>query len=165
MIVVVFYPCDGTQWDLKSNLCGYANCYLVYNKILATFDWGVNNGLPIVVIILANIALVVRVVKQKRRRHQQHVSRRKQRRMTLQLLMISSLYLIAWLPSLVIRLGQQIISPNFLAQFQLDYALDLIYLVCLLLPWICLRLLPEFTKWIWKHLHCQKIPLNAVRPI
>jgi len=164
MIVIVLYPCDGTQWDFSSNLCGYANCYFVYNKILATFDLGVNHGLSIVVIILANIALVVRVVKQKRRRQQQ-ISRRQQRRLTLQLLSISSLYLIAWLPNLVIGIGQQLISRSFLAQVELDYALDLIYLVCLFLPWICLQLLPEFTKWIRKKLHCKDIARNAVRPI
>jgi hypothetical protein len=37
---IVFYPCDGTQWDSTSNLCGYANCYLLYNKVLSTFDCG-----------------------------------------------------------------------------------------------------------------------------
>jgi hypothetical protein len=49
--------------------------------------------------------------------------------MTLQLLRISSPYLIAWLPSLIIGLGQKIISPIFFAQLQSDYALDLIYLM------------------------------------
>jgi hypothetical protein len=164
MIVIVLYPCDGTQWDFTSNLCGNADCYLLYNQILATFGWGFNNGLPIIIIILANIALIVRVVKQKHRRQQQ-ISKWQQRRMTLQLICISSLYLIAWLPSLVIGVGQQLISPSFLAQVQSDYTFDLIYLVCLLLPWICLRLLPEFTKWIRKQLHCREIARNAVRPI
>jgi hypothetical protein len=164
MIVIVFYPCDGTQWDFTSNLCGYANCYLEYDKVLGTFDWGVNNGLPIVIIILANIALVVRVIKQKRRRQQHPNSRKNQRRMTLQLLRISSLYLISWLPSLIIGVGQQLISPNFLAELQSDYALDLIYLVCLFLPWVSLRLLPECTKWIRKQMHCGRTPRNIVRP-
>jgi hypothetical protein len=147
-----------------SNLCGYANCYLEYDKVLGTFDWGVNNGLPIVIIILANIALVVRVIKQKRRRQQHPNSRKNQRRMTLQLLRISSLYLISWLPSLIIGVGQQLISPNFLAELQSDYALDLIYLVCLFLPWVSLRLLPECTKWIRKQMHCGRTPRNIVRP-
>jgi hypothetical protein len=81
--------------------------------------------------------------------------------MTLQLRLISSLYMFAWLPNLIIEVGQQVISPSFLATFQLDYALDLIYLVCLLLPWICLRLLPEFTKWIWKQVCCREIARNT----
>ncbi|CAF0765959.1 unnamed protein product [Adineta steineri] len=164
MAVIIFYPCNGTQWDFKNNLCGYANCYLVYDRILSTFDWGINNGLPIVVIILANIILVIRIIKQKHRHHQ-HISIRKQRRMALQLLSISSLYLIAWLPSLLIGLGQQLISATFLAQFQLDYALDLIYLVCLLLPWICIRLLPGYTVWMRNQWHHVTVVHNRIRPI
>jgi hypothetical protein len=42
--------------------------YLAYNQILATFVWIGNTGLPILVIILANIALVMKVIGQKYRR-------------------------------------------------------------------------------------------------
>jgi hypothetical protein len=147
LIIVVFYPCDGTQWDYSSNACGLANCYLVYNKVLATYDWAVDNGLPMIVIILANAALVVRVIRQKLRR-QGAVSWRKQRRMTLQLLSISSLYFIAWFPNLVIGLIQQLILPTFLIEIQMQYIFYLTYLVCLLVPWVCLGLFPEFIKWI-----------------
>lgn len=55
----------------------YANCYLAYDKILSTFDWRMNNGLPILVILLANIALIMRIIKQKRRQQHQRVYRRK----------------------------------------------------------------------------------------
>ena len=55
LIIVVFYPCDGTQWNFQSNVCGLANCYLIYNKVLGTFDWAVDNGLPIVIIIFGVI--------------------------------------------------------------------------------------------------------------
>ena len=103
LILVVFYPCDDTQWDYNSNVCGLANCYLVYSKVLGTYDWAVDNGLPVVIIIFANAALAVRVVRQKRRR-QQLVTWRKQRRMTLQLLSISCLYFFTWFPNLIIGL-------------------------------------------------------------
>ncbi len=66
MIIIVFYPCDGTQWDFTSNLCGYAYCYLVYNKALSMFNCEISDGLPIIIIILANIALLLRVVRQRR---------------------------------------------------------------------------------------------------
>jgi hypothetical protein len=135
LIIIVFDTCDGSQWVYTSNVCGYANCYLVYNKMLSSFAWAINNGLPTVIIFLANAVLVIRVVQQKRDR-QQLISWRKQRRMTLQLLAISSLYMIAWIPSLIAGVGQRIVSPTFLAQIQLDYLLDLIYVVCLYLPWV-----------------------------
>ncbi|UJR32679.1 hypothetical protein I4U23_020139 [Adineta vaga] len=164
---IIFYPCDGNQWDYTSNVCGYANCYLIYSKVLGTFDWAMNNGFPILIILLANLILIVRVIRQKRRR-QQTMSWKKQRLMTLQLFAISSLYLFAWLPSLNIGLIQQLSSSRFASQIQTNYTLDLIYLICLLLPWICLGLLPQFKKWIRKLFTCStsRNPThNIVQPI
>jgi hypothetical protein len=140
IIIIVFYPCDGTQWDFTSNGCGYAECYFLYNKVLSTVDWLINNGLPLVIIILANVTLVIRVINQKRRR-QQTIPWRKQRRLTLQLLLISCLYVFAWLPGFIIGICQELISSSFFAQIQTDYTTDMFYLVCLLLPWVCLGLL------------------------
>jgi hypothetical protein len=163
MIAIFFYPCDGTQWDFTASVCGYANCYLVYNKVLSTFDWAGNTGLSIIVICVANMTLIVRVIKQKLRR-QQLVTWKKQRRMALQMLGISSLYITSWLPALIVAVIQQLISPSFLAQIQADYIIDLIYLPCLLLPWACLSLLPELTKWLWKFLRCGILAGNVIRP-
>ncbi|CAF1066031.1 unnamed protein product [Adineta steineri] len=163
--IIVLYPCDGTQWDFTSKVCGYANCYLIYSKVLSTYDLAVNNGLPVVIILLANATLIIRVVRQKRRR-QRVITWKKQRRMTLQLFSISTLYLIAWLPCLFIGLVQQLSSPSFLADFQFNYALDLVYVIYLLLPWLCLGLLPEFRQWIWKKIHrWTTVRNNDVRPV
>jgi hypothetical protein len=147
VFVILLYPCDGTQWDFTSNGCGFADCYLVYAEVLGTFDWSVNNGMPMVINALANMVLLLRVVKQKRRR-QQRMIWRKQRHMTIQLLCVSSLYVIAWTPSLTVGLVQILVWPTFLAQIQTDYFIDLIYIVCLFLPWVYLGLLREFRKWI-----------------
>jgi hypothetical protein len=161
--LVVFYPCDGTQWDFTSNLCGLANCYLVYSKILGTADWAVDTGLPIVIILFANVALVVRFIQQKRRR-QQIISWQKQRRMTLQLLSISCLYLIAFLPSVIIGLVQQLGSPTFAVQIQSNFIIDLSYLICLFIPWVCLRMIPELTRWVLGRLRLQHRARNTVGP-
>jgi hypothetical protein len=103
MGTVVFYSCDDAQWNFTLSMCGDTICYLSNDKILSTFDWIVNTGLPIVIIILANASLVVRVIRQKYRR-QRIISWSKQKHMTWQLLSISSLYLIRWLPSIIIGL-------------------------------------------------------------
>ncbi|CAF1445886.1 unnamed protein product [Rotaria sordida] len=144
---IILYPCDGMQWDYTSNLCGFGDCYLLFDKVLGTFDWSFNNGLPMVVNALANIALIMRVVRQKRR-FQQALTWRQHRRMTVQLLAISNLYIIAWGPSLIVGLVQILGYPTFLAQIQTDFFLDLIYVVCLFLPWVYLSLLPKLIKWI-----------------
>jgi hypothetical protein len=160
IFAILLYPCDGTQWDYTNNLCGFADCYLLFNKVLGTFDWSVNNGLPMVIDVLANITLIIRVIRQKRRQ-QRPVTWKQQRRMTLQLLCISSLYLAAWSPSLIVGVVQILGFPTFLAQIQTDYFLDLIYIVCLFLPWVCLGLLPELLAWI-KTLFCCGQARNAV---
>jgi hypothetical protein len=70
--------------------------------------------------------------------------------MTLQLLSVSNLYLITWLPTIVVGLLQQVSSSDFLFQIQENYVTDLTYLICLFLPWVCLGQIPEINKWIWK---------------
>lgn len=152
---IILYPCDGMQWDYTSNLCGFADCYLLFNKILATFDWSVNNGLPMIINALANILLILRVIRQKRRQ-QRPLSWKQQRRMTVQLFCISILYLAAWTPSLTVGLVQILGYSTFLAEIQRNYFLDLIYIVCLFLPWVCLGLLPELLVWIKVLFHCRQ---------
>jgi hypothetical protein len=158
---VIFYPCDNTQWNFTLNMCGDTICYLSSDLRLALYDWTVNSGLPIVVIILANIVLVIRVIRQKSRR-QRVVTWSKQRRMTLQLLGISSLYLTTWLPSIIAGSLQQVNPSIHLYEIEEDYISDLPYLICLLLPWICIGMLPDFNKWMLKHFHRLKRPLNTV---
>ncbi|CAF1675034.1 unnamed protein product [Rotaria magnacalcarata] len=162
-IIILIAPCDGTQWDFTSNMCGYANCYLLYDKFLGMFDWAANNGSPVVVIMLANLALVIRVIRHKRRQ-QGGYSWKKQRRMTVQLVLISSLYLFAWLPSLTIGVTQIMNSPIFLANIQTDYTLDFMYLISLLSPWIYIKLLPDFKRWILKKVRRDELTRNTVRP-
>jgi len=164
MSAVLFYPCDDTQWDFTENVCGNTACYLSGNDILATFDWIVNGTLPTIVIILANIVLVIRVIKQKNRR-QQMITWSKQRRMTLQLLSISSVYLFVWFPSIVTGVMDQFYNSDVLSEIEADYIGDLTYVVCIFVPWICIGLLPEFMKWILKQFRRLKRQWNMVRPI
>ena len=144
---IFIYPCDGTQWDYTSTVCGFANCHLVLNKVLGTFDWIVNNGLPILINALANALLIVRVIRQKRQQ-QRPVTWKQQRRMTVQLFCISSLYIVGWAPSLIVGLIQILVNPTFLAEVQTVYFIELINIICLLLPWVCIGLVPELLRWI-----------------
>ncbi|CAF0964863.1 unnamed protein product [Adineta ricciae] len=159
---VLLYPCDGAQWDYSIIACGYMNCYYNNNK-LAVFDWVVHNILPIVVIILANVTLITRVIVGKLRRNQA-IHWRQQRTMTLQLLSISSLYVVAWSPTIIVGLIQQATSINF-GDVQAAYITDLIYLSCLLLPWVCLGQLPEFRKWMWKYMRWKRVKHASIAPL
>lgn len=160
---IILYPCDGMQYDYHKNLCGFIPCYLVYDGILGSFDWTFNNAVPMIINALANGFLIFRVVRQKR--HQRRtLSWKQQRRLTAQLTWISSLYLVAWTPCITVGLAQSFGFRTFLLDLQNDYFLDLVYLVCLFLPWICLGLLPELFPWI-KGLCPRRFARNTVSTI
>ncbi|CAF0785049.1 unnamed protein product [Adineta steineri] len=161
MGTIILYSCDDAQWNFTLNMCGDTICYFSNNVVLAGYDWIVNTGLPIIAIILGNLILVIRVIKQKHRR-QRTVSWSKQRHMTLQLISISSLYLLSWLPNVIIGIMQQINPSDYLYEIEEYIVSDFTYLICLLLPWMCLGLLPDFKKWILKLLRHVKKPPNAV---
>ena len=162
IFAIILYPCDGSPWDYTNNICGFTGCYLAYDKILGTYDWVANNGLPMFTDVWVNILLIVRVMRQKRRH--QAMSWRQQRQMMIQLLCVSSLYLIGWAPSLIAGVGQIFFSPSFLAEYQSNYFLDMIYIICLFLPWMVLGLLPEMRRWI-KELYRGRLPRNVVGTI
>ena len=162
--IIWIYPCGDIELDFSSLYCGWGVCYLVYNKVLSTIDWVITNGIPVVIIMLANILLIVRVVWQKRRRHQP-ISWQKQRRMTLQLLTISCLYIFTWLPNTIMAVIEQITQSSFVGQIHLNYIVDLVYLVCLLMPWICVGLIPGFKKWMLERTYRLLKLHNAVAPV
>ncbi|CAF1057959.1 unnamed protein product [Adineta steineri] len=161
MGTIVFYPCDNADWDFTSNMCGDTTCYLTKNPALAMFDWIVNTALLAIVIMLANIVLIIRVIRQ-RLRQQRAVSWSKQRRMTIQLISISSLYLLIWIPSIIFGLIQQISPTDEIDEIQTDYVEDLTYFICLLIPWIGIGMLPDFKKWMLKQFHRLRKPPNAI---
>jgi hypothetical protein len=147
LFAIVLYPCDNTQWDFTSRVCGFANCYLVYGTVLGIFDLVVNNSMPVVIDILANITMIARVIMQKRRARQA-VRWGQQRRMMMQLLCLSSLYLTGWAPFLLVEIINVVSNPNFLHTVEENYFGDLIYICYLFLPWLWLGFFPELVKWI-----------------
>jgi hypothetical protein len=64
--------------------------------------------------------------------------------------------MIGWGPCLVVGVYQIFVDPTFLADIQSGYFLDVIYGICLFLPWMCLGLLPKLKKWIKVLCRCQQ---------
>ena len=112
LFTIVLYPCDGSQWDYTSRLCGFADCYLLFDKWLGTFDLFINACTPMVIDILANTILIARVFRQKRRA-QQSLRWQQQRRMMIQLFCLSTLFLIGWTPSVVVQIINVLDDPIF----------------------------------------------------
>lgn len=84
--------------------------------------------------------------------------------MTVQLFCMSSIYILGWGPSLIVGIIQILGYPTFLAEIQTTYFLELASIICLLLPWICLGLIPELRRWMTTKC-CIGPAHNMVRPI
>ena len=160
---ILIYQCDGTQWDFESNLCGLANCYFVYSRVLGTLDWAVDNALPAIATFVSDVLLIIRVIWQKRSR-QQPMPWRKQRKMTLQLLSISSLYLFTWLPNAIFAIIEQLTDSSLASEIQSKYVFELIYLICLLMPWASMLTITGFTGWIVDKISHPLTMHNTIEP-
>jgi hypothetical protein len=57
---------------------------------------------------------------------------------------------------------QQFNPSSYLNEIEENYIGDIPYLICLLLPWICIGMLPDFNKWMFKHFQRLKRPTNTV---
>ncbi len=122
------------------------------DPLLGGLDSVVNNILPILIISIANFIVVFRVIYQKRRLNQANIWR-KQRKMTIQLLCSSLLYLVPSLPLNSFFFAYLCGLPKTTGiQVQL-YFNFLTYFIILLYPFVCLGSLPDLYKKIkWKEL-------------
>lgn len=137
---IFIYECVN-HWDYNELLCT-APCFYE-NKLLGTITWLANIIIPAFSIAAANMFLIIRVTC---RSTDLQVNLRRikmNRKMTIQLLGISSIFLIFWLPISVTGLIQQFFSPTFLIDIQFNVFFYLIYFIQLFLPFVCFVLLPE----------------------
>jgi phosphatidylglycerophosphate synthase len=123
----------------------------------------VNQMLPILIIIIFSIALILRVLLQKHRLHQP-IQWRKHRKMTIQLLSISILYLIFSFPNTFMIFidfcGLSYDKDSDVKQ----YAAFLSYLVILFFPFVCILSLPELQNKIRKILPLRRRRARAIGP-
>jgi phosphatidylglycerophosphate synthase len=105
--------------------------------------------IPNLIIILCSITLILRILWQKHRMHQP-IQWRKHRKMTLQLISISLIYLIFSFPNIAIIFIQLSGLSNSIDP-QITIYTDLFtYLVILCFPFVCIFSLPELLNKIKK---------------
>ena len=150
LIVIYFYPCENSV-DEYDQYCAYP-CYSS-NLILFNIDWIINTMVPLNVLIFANVALVCRVIRSLKKFHRkQSLVWKRQRKLTLELLTISSIYAIGWGPSTIVAVLGQLFLPNLTANVpSLAYLNYLSYFVCPLQPFVCIAILPELLKFLKNH--------------
>ncbi|CAF0900506.1 unnamed protein product [Adineta ricciae] len=137
---IFIYECVN-HWDYNELLCT-APCFYE-NKLFGIVTWLANIIIPAFSIAAANIILIVRVTCRSADLQINIRRIKKNRKMTIQLLGISSLFLIFWLPISVTGLIQQFFSPTFLIDVQFNVFFYLIYFIQLFLPFVCFVSLPE----------------------
>ena len=136
---IFIYQCENA-FDYQSFLCGS----ICYNQVtwLSTFDWLSNVLIPSLIIPMGSISLLLRVVIQAKKMRRS-VDWRSTRKMTIQLGVISLLYLMFWTPLALISLIRIYFIPNFADELTYYYFFYTPYLVQLLMPYVCLGCLPE----------------------
>jgi hypothetical protein len=106
------------------------------------YDTIVHQIAPLFIIVIFTITLLVRILWQKYRMHRV-VQWRKYRKMTVQLLSISFLYLIFYFPYAMLNLLSFFRSTIVIPVAAWDYTIFLSYFTYLLFPFVCACTLPN----------------------
>jgi len=151
--VLFIYKCSNT-YVYNLPLCNANPCYQ-NDPIIGIWDLFVNNILPGFLVAFVSIALLIRVIRKKQRLNQQ-ISWRKHRKMTIQLLSISTLNIIFILPLNLLSLAHLCgLSEQNGAQIK-QYLFFAGYLFTFIIPFVCLASLPELWKKIKLTFSCQR---------
>jgi hypothetical protein len=105
--------------------------------------------IPTIIIIVSSITLLLRVLLQKRRMRRQ-INWRNYRKMTIQLLSISLLYLIIYIPEMLMEFIHLCGVPEHVGADFILYAEFFAYYGNLLLPFVCAGSMPELKTKIKK---------------
>ncbi len=127
-------------------MCG-APCYVINRTNLFTYEIIGTIVFPVLIILIGNLFLIFRVVYQKR---QHHAAWRRQRKLTMQLLIIALIYILFWFPLAINGLVYAFSFSYLSQQIQTNYFIFLVYMVPILLPFILLATLPELIKKIFR---------------
>ena len=156
---ILFPPCKNT-FDYSLPLCGHPMC-LYRSEFLSMWDIIFNEIVPTLIIVTFGIALLIRVIRQKRRALQ-HVEWRKHRKMTIQILSISSLYFFLYIPMMSIEIFESCCKPTDIGN-TLEVIIEfLAYYVMLLFPFVNLLSLPNLKT---KFKRLIKTKNRRIRPI
>ena len=158
IVIILLYPCVN-QFNMLSLFCGYS-CALKIPSV-ALFFRIAHNFIPVFIVTCSTLVLILRVIKQKRQVQNNLFHLRRYCRMITQLLTLASLFLILTLPSFIVGIVQNCCLPNFAVSLQIPYFTFLIRFSTILIPFMCLSLLPEiWSKW----LPCKTTQVHSVAP-
>ncbi|CAF4699012.1 unnamed protein product [Rotaria socialis] len=142
---VPLFPCrPNYSYDLAGFVCG-GPCYLS-TFVQSVYDTIVDVMLPTCVLLIFNLLMIGRVINYKHKvspSTQVSNKLKKSRRMILQLLAISLMTLITWMPWIFIILVEDFYDPSFGEQFITVFLHYLPYFTSFASPFLALINLPE----------------------
>lgn len=139
LVCIFIYPCQNA-FNYNSFLCG-SICYNA-TQWLSTFDWITNILIPSLLIPIVSLSLLGRVFVQMTKM-KRALNWRSTRKMTVQLGVISVLYIVFWLPLALVSLIRIYFLSDFLTEVTIYYLNYTPYLVQLLMPFLAFACLPE----------------------
>jgi hypothetical protein len=145
IVAIFIYPCE-LQLDFHQPLCGFP-CYTTYPNI-SLYDLIAHTGIPMALGMMLDTTLIIRVLFRKRMGlHHQRAQWRRYRKMIIQLLSISGLYLACQVPFDGVVFIQLFVNlPDWAAYIQIVYFYYLFWLLTLLLPFACIVCMTEVTN-------------------
>ncbi|CAF4243331.1 unnamed protein product, partial [Rotaria magnacalcarata] len=145
-ICIVSYPCKST-YDYNAVVCGDA-CFTL-NPILGPLGWLIFYLVPLVIVVVSNLLLIIQVTLQKRRMLQANVWK-KNLGMVLQLLAVTGVLYVSWLPIILTSVINVIHLTPVLFELQANWLLlGLIYIAVLSSPLTAIVAIPELRKEIY----------------
>ena len=162
--VVMLYPCEN-QFVYYAEACGVSCSVLTPN--FGVFLWVFSFVAPLVIIIFVNGFLLTRVLVQKRRMLQKNVWQ-KNKGMVLQLLSITGMLYISWLPISITTIINLAYSTPLLLEIQGNWLLiGLIYIPVLCSPITTSYAVPELRNDIreWINQRRSRVDTSRTHPV
>lgn len=141
--VIFFPPCQHT-FIYTLPVCAASPCHL-FHPILGLWEMGVHGCLSTILVAFFSLALLVRVIVHKRRRHRRF-RWKVYRKMIIQLLSISALYLLLNFPIMLMSVAHLCGLPSDIGVEAQQITFFLTYWVMFLLPFVALCSLPGLRK-------------------
>lgn len=141
---------NAEHFDFDEIFCGRA-CFVHADKIVSSIDLLFNKIVCSILILIFNFLLLIRVIYQKRRRNQA-MNWNRHRKIAIQVLSISLLYLIGVLPAAIAEVFHIFeLNPHEEGSeeesiIQENVFLYLFYFISLIIPFICLMSLPKIYR-------------------
>jgi hypothetical protein len=154
-IIIIFLPfCPRMFFQLPMHGVYYP-CIYSYFPIISIWELVCHQLIPIIIILIFSFSLFLRILWQKSRLHRT-IHWRKQRKMTIQLLSVSILFLSLSAPGVFLSISYEFGLSRDIGIYYMPYAYFFSYYVVFLFPFVCLGTLPELRKKLEKLLFCQR---------